>query len=630
MLTGLKRKLTTYFSPEIQKTIKPQTYSVETGGDRPKFFGEKQRNRKRIEEFIRIHEQGGLISEAIDLYPLFMFSKGYTWDGEPGAIDACKEFMSGFDYQHAFNLAVTSPLVCGDGFQEIVLGRGGQIVGLLYRDPTYWRIEYDQYGLVSGYTQATSNILLNKEQTFDPNRIFHTQMIPSLREGYGTSLIQRAIDDIKRDARIAEGSSNAIDRHGTPKWDVTVGDPDKPVADNIITYITRKLEDLNSRNEAVHHAGIKITTLDTAGVGNIASYQDFALVRVCGAMGVPGELLGFRQGTTDNTAVSRIGAFLQKCDTFNQRFARALNVQVFDQITGKTGAARIKFNSVMPSQQAEMATWIVNLIKANPMDPEAYCPTEWVRQVLGIPDKIEETRESEYFRGHAHRLGGQGSGNFDHLGRPGEVGGSIPGIGAEMISSAGKYYDEKDPKHLIQDGMPDEYYDKIDLSFKDYFQEHSWSDASGIISPIKSAIENAGIGTIEYLANGDEILGFGEQLELYLEPLSNEDVEEKFSLNLPSFDDVEYNLTDKEIHDQIDAAFNNIDVTTSDVVKNIMNDWDQISVPETNTKQDVEIAKYAKDKKKILNAYSTFKTKLALKRDIYHKKSKMPLLVKGN
>jgi len=100
--------------------------------------------------------------------------------------------------------------------------------------------------------------------------------------------------------------------------------------------------------------------------------------------------LGFRQGTTDNTAVSRVGAFLQKCDTYNYRFARTLNLQIFDQITGKPGAAKIVFNSVIPSKQAENASWIVNLIKANPLDPEAYAPREWVRQVLNIPDTIEE------------------------------------------------------------------------------------------------------------------------------------------------------------------------------------------------------------------------------------------------
>jgi hypothetical protein len=396
MLNGIRHKLTTYFSPEIQSQVKPQSYA-EVGGQKQTFFGSKNQERAKIEQLIKIYECGGMVSEAIDLYALFMFSKGYTWEGEPGAIDACKSFMDGFDHQLAFNLAITSPLVCRDGYQEIVDGRGGAKVGLLYRNPSNWRTDYDQYGLVSGYTQTITNgLVFNKEYPFKPNQIFHTQMIPGLREGVGVSLIDRAIDEIKRDSLIAQGTANAIERHGTPKWWARVGVSGSPVASSILDTICRKLEDLNSKNDIATQYDTQIQSLDTAGVGNIQAYQDFSLVRLTGAMGVPGELLGFRQGTSDNTAVSRIGAFLQKCDTFNQRFARALNIQVFDQVTGKSGAAKIKFNSVMPSQQAEMAAWIVNLIKANPLDPEAYVPTQWVKEVLGIPDTMEQARESEH------------------------------------------------------------------------------------------------------------------------------------------------------------------------------------------------------------------------------------------
>jgi len=153
---------------------------------------------------------------------------------------------------------------------------------------------------------------------------------------------------------------------------------------------------LNSKNDIATQFDVAVSQLDTAGVGNIQAYQEYSLMRLCGAMGVPGELLGFRQGTTDNTAVSRIGAFLQKCDTLNARFARALNIQVFDQVTENPGSAKLKFNSVMPTKQADNAAWITSLIKANPLDPEAYAPVEWVKQMLGIPDTLEETYEHEH------------------------------------------------------------------------------------------------------------------------------------------------------------------------------------------------------------------------------------------
>ncbi len=390
MFSRLKRGLTTYFSPDVAKEIQPESYA-ETGGSNKALFNPTKNNRQTIEKYLTIYEQGGMISEAIDLYSLFMFSKGYRWEGDPNAIGACKEFLDGFDFEQSFHLAVISPLVCGDGYQEILKNRAGDLKGLLYRNPAYWSLRYDATGLVTGYSQTMGNSLIrNKSKDFELDQIFHTQMIPSLKEGPGISLIARAIDEIHRDTRMADGTATAIERHGHPKWWARCGREGQAVSPSVLNAITQKLEDLNSKNDIATQYDVAIQALDTGGVGNVQAYQDASLVRLTAAMGVPGELLGFRQGTTDNTAVSRVGAFLQKCDSYNYRFARTLNLQLFDQITGKAGAAKIVFNSVIPSKQAENAAWIVSLIKANPLDPEAYAPREWVKQVLNIPDTIEE------------------------------------------------------------------------------------------------------------------------------------------------------------------------------------------------------------------------------------------------
>ena len=391
MFNRIKAELANYFSADVQKQVKPESYA-ETGGGPASLFKSPARNKQEIENYAKIYECGGMISEAVDLYPLFMFSKGYSWEGEKGAMQACSDFMEGFDYELAFNMGVTAPLVCANGYQEILEGRGGDILGLLYQNPVSFDTVYDEHGLVTGYTQTVTNkIAFNTVIKFEEPQIFHTQMIPSIRDRSGISLIQRAKDEIMRDITIAQDSANAIHRHGTPKWWARVGKEGENVSDDVLNAICRKLEELNSKNDIATPYDVAIQALDTDGVVNIQAYQDSSLVRLTAAMGVPGELLGFRQGTTDNTAVSRIGAFLQKCSTYQNRFARQLNIQVFDQVTGVPGSAKIKFNSILPSQQAEMAGWIVNLIKANPLDPEAYCPTEWVKQTLNIPDKIEET-----------------------------------------------------------------------------------------------------------------------------------------------------------------------------------------------------------------------------------------------
>jgi len=143
------RALTSYFTKEVQKEVKPESYA-ETAGQPSTMWMNRNTQKNQIEKFINIYEQGGMISEAIDLYPLFMFSKGYSFEGDPKAIDACKSFIDGFDFDQAFNMAVTCPLVCGDGYQEILRGRARNPLGLLYRNPSSFTVTYDQYGMV-GY-----------------------------------------------------------------------------------------------------------------------------------------------------------------------------------------------------------------------------------------------------------------------------------------------------------------------------------------------------------------------------------------------------------------------------------------------------------------------------------------------
>lgn len=315
-----------------------------------------------------------------------MFSKGYTWEGDPKEIENCKSVLEEFDFENSLNMGVTGSLVCADEFQEIVPSRSGDIVGLMHRDPTTFGITFDEFGMVQGYTQTVKTLkVFNKTISFDEPNILHIQLLPSLRGGYGQSLIKRCYDDIIRDVETAQSTTNGIKRHGTPKWWGRVGSPGEAVPESVITGITRKLEELNSKTDIATQYDVAIQALDTAGLPGIKDYTDISLIRLCGALGVPGELLGFRQGTTDNTAVSRIGAFLQKCQTLQTRLARAYNLQFFDQITGTPGAARIKFNSILPDQQAEKAAWIVNLMKATPLDPFSITPIEWIREQLNIP-----------------------------------------------------------------------------------------------------------------------------------------------------------------------------------------------------------------------------------------------------
>ncbi len=428
---GAIRNLMQYFSKDVQSQIQPKTSATQTNNSWENTFKKQTRTQSLLERYVNVYEKGGMISEAFDIYPLFMFSKGYQFvSDDQSAIDACQEFVDGFDFNECLHMSVVGSHVCGDSFQEIATGSGSlkEIpVALLQRDPTQFNIKMDPRGLVEGYEQVVS---FDKKIPLEPDDLFHVQLIPSLRGGYGTSLMGRCFDEIARDTQIVDGLTAAIKRHGTPKHIAGVTNPDgTKVPQTVLDTITDYLSNLNSRSVIAVDKGVQVNTLDSQGIPGVEAYTEMTLIRLFGAIGVPGELLGYRQGTTDNTAVSRIGAFLQKCETFQTRFARQLNLQVFDRVVGTPGLCKIEFGGLKPSEIADKAAWITNLMKADPLDPYAIAPLDWIREQLEIEVSTGPVRENEYFRSSGRSLGGPGSGNFDHPGRPGEVGGSGEGGG---------------------------------------------------------------------------------------------------------------------------------------------------------------------------------------------------------
>ena len=383
----LFRHLTQYFTKEVEDQIKPKTIGTSSKADKNIWTdtGPGARSTELLSRYITVYEKGGLLSEAFDLYPIFMFSQGYEFIGDPGGIEACESFVDGFDFSKTLTLMVIGSLVCADSFAEIAPGRGAMSrtpVAMLPRDPTQFSIVFDERGIAEAYEQKVG---FDKKIRLEKNEICHVQMIPSLRGSYGVSLMARCFDEAMRDTRIVTGLSNAIDRHGTPKWLGRVGaTPESIVDQESLDLITATLSNLNSKTSIAVPKSVEVQQLDTSGIQGVKEYHEMSLLRLLGAIGVPGELVGWRQGTTDNTAVSRIRAFLLKCESYNRALARQLNLQVFDQVTGNSGSVKIQFKSLLPDEIADKIAWIVNLMKADPLDPYGIITKEQVREKLGL------------------------------------------------------------------------------------------------------------------------------------------------------------------------------------------------------------------------------------------------------
>ncbi len=377
---------------------KPKTRVSVGGSDKDLFGVNRGRNPAQLKKLRTIYEQGGIVAEALDCYPIFALRSGWRLEGEDQNLkDAVYDFLvsPSIDIDAAMKQLETDAVVFGDGFAETVYGRGGDIVGLLPRASDTFSVLHDAAGDVIGYEQRISDHVTDYTTTLNPEQITRHTLLGLGGSVYGVSLVQRAYDDIIRDAITTEGIATGIKRHGTPKFHVRVGQPGELIPQDVIDDIKKEFQKLEAKNDFVTNYDVAVDGLDAGGVQNVKEYADVSGVRVLGALGVPSELVGIRQGTTDNTAVSRIDTFMAKIGWHQRRLERCIKINVIDRFTNDPGSVVMVLNDASPKDEAAKAAWISDILKATSIDPFAILPRDWVQEQFGInPDAYDADEEN--------------------------------------------------------------------------------------------------------------------------------------------------------------------------------------------------------------------------------------------
>jgi len=358
---------------------KPKTYPGKTLGTKLNYF---QKRDVKLEEYRRIYDQGGPVSEGIDCYPLMVLTNGYRIEGERQ--EEAEQFLDDIDFENIAWKLIVDSLVVKIGLAEIQPGLDRvkyPIAKLDHRYPETFEEVKDDYGMLLGYKQTIGQDTGTK-RTVDvrPEDIFRVDL--------GLPLIARAYDDIKRDATIVAGTAKSIERHGFPRYHITVGPSGETVSQTDIDAIAKAFEDLKPQHEMATPADVKIENIDDQGVQNTKLYGDWAMQRMCSALGVPEEMLGLGRGSTEATANVRLQAFYDKIGTLQARFARQFNTQILDRWAGKPGVVWLVFNDVSPIDESMIADLIQKLTQASgPLDPFQIVNPEWCRKRLGISEE---------------------------------------------------------------------------------------------------------------------------------------------------------------------------------------------------------------------------------------------------
>jgi len=398
----IRRALSLLEGPTDQAQTRAKAWNTGAGLD---LTQDPNRTFQRLRGFRNIYLQGGYVAEGVDLFPIYAFGGGYELvvdeevaaktgtDGEAEK-QAAREFMDRinfFDVQ--WQLSVDAEVV-RDGVAEIVYGRGelsAVPVNIIPRPAECFEFRTNITGAIISYDQVTDNRGNTIQRIpLEPSQVLHYQYLSRSDSPYGISLVERTVHDIMRDTRVTEAITAGICLHGTPKWHVKANSTKAdatPLSDTEWSELEDQFKNFNAKDQFVTEGDVVVQALDTAGVQNVQMYSDVTLVRVCAGMGIPGELLGVRQGTTDATAVSRIGAFLKKIKIIQRDIESLWNLNIIDKVTGKPGLIKLKLNDASPEDFVQIATAIAALRSGQ--NPEKVAPYQWCRERLNIPTNEE-------------------------------------------------------------------------------------------------------------------------------------------------------------------------------------------------------------------------------------------------
>ena len=354
---------------------------------------------KNVKKWKKIYRRGGPAATCIDVFPQFVLSNGYTFCADEEN-EVLKEKVEEWADQPHVNFdqvlwsGVLDAVICGTAFQEIIPDSGQYgIWGIVPRDAASFRMVYDKYGRITTYEQIVDEGLMGLDERvvkIQPASLLSVSLFPVPGEMYGASLVERAYDDIMRDADMIESITCGVHRHGTAKNHVRVGVPGESVAAVDLSDVKRMYECVGPKNDWITDANVDIRAIDST-LSNLESYSNITLQRLAAAFGIPDELLGLGRGSTEATASVRIRAFFGTITTLQNIVARTYSQSVIDRITGVPGSVWLEFNEVSDESFFKYATAIASLRTG--MDADAIIPAEWAREKLGVPADEDPLRQ---------------------------------------------------------------------------------------------------------------------------------------------------------------------------------------------------------------------------------------------
>ena len=258
--------------------------------------------------------------------------------------------------------------------------------------------DYDEKGHLISFTQFYGT-LANEQIKLELDKCIWFALQPSLVD-LGVSQISRAYDSIKRHSDISQASAEIIWRHGYPKWDITLGNPDGTEAPaDIPARVEGVTSDLAPGSEITTNPLVNISSLDTQGVPQISAYGEWALLELANDMGVPRSVVGIQEGA-EATAKVTMTAYYNRLAAEQRILQRTMQEDILDgfilpRLGYRKGDATIVFRHPDPDHDLKSAQYVQTLAAIDSMDPYALFSKQELMEMLGKHPKEDEAQDMD-------------------------------------------------------------------------------------------------------------------------------------------------------------------------------------------------------------------------------------------
>jgi len=284
--------------------------------------------------------------------------------------DVIRKFYKKVRINEILVQAITSCLIYGDAYIEKVFGRGAarnNLLDLVVRDPKNIYSERDEYGNVVRYVQTLSG---GKKNYIDPSYLIHLRFYGLPTDSRGISLVGANIELIRRRSISDEAIATAIERHGTPRYQVVLHPTEdngvKTYPDeNVLSTVEDKFEDMSAKHEFVTIDLIDIKPLDVRGVNGVEDYYNYFTSLQAAGFSVPLEMLGFSGSSTEASSRTRLLMFERHIKSYQRIIENILNNEVHPYIKGANPDAEFVFGDVSPTDEFERIRAIEPLINTD-------------------------------------------------------------------------------------------------------------------------------------------------------------------------------------------------------------------------------------------------------------------------